>query len=239
MALFMLTATARAEEAAPAAAATTPPAGDAAAAPPSTPKPEATPPAPPADQTAAELAPVAWQPTASPRKLQVGASFLPMGMGKYTYSDTYSTTATSEAYFAYGFGLSVGYEVLRGLIVGFSPQALFNVQMKPSDTAHPDAMKEFDLMARVAYAYRIVDTISVYAELLPGYSLILPQGGLTVSKGLVMAFGAGCTMDMTDRFFVNLGAGYQMGFQSQSEGVHKNQLRTKYVRLALGGGVRF
>jgi hypothetical protein len=30
-----------------------------------------------------------------------------------------------------------------------------------------------------------------------------------------------------------------MGFQSQSSGVHKMELRASYVRVAMGGGVRF
>jgi hypothetical protein len=30
-----------------------------------------------------------------------------------------------------------------------------------------------------------------------------------------------------------------MGFQNQAAGVHTLELRTKYVRVAMGGGVRF
>lgn len=162
-----------------------------------------------------------------------------MGMGTYTFSDTYTTTASSDAYFAYGFGLSAGYEVLPGLVVGIAPQVIFNVQPKPSDAAYPAVARQYDLMARVAYEYRMVDTISVYAEVLPGFSRIAPSDDSSPSSGLVLAFGAGCTMDMTDRFFVRIGGGYQMGFQSQTQGVHQMELRTKYVRAAMGGGVRF
>jgi hypothetical protein len=218
--LFALTATARAQEAAPAAG--TPTASNATAA--STPAPEAT------------------QAAASRRKIQVGLSFLPMAMGKYTTSDISDVTTSSDAYFAYGFGLSAGYEVLPGLIVGFAPQVLFGVQPKPSDAVdsiYAPAVKQYDLMARVAYMYRVVDTISVYAEVLPGYSLIPQSGGASAAKGLVLAFGAGGAMDLTDQFFVNLGLGYQIGFQSDTEGVHTTKLRTKYIRVALGGGVKF
>jgi hypothetical protein len=245
--LLMMTATARADEADPAAApASTSTSTSTSTATPSTPttghaadaKPPATAPsAPAAEQAAAALSPEPGQ--AAPRKLQVGVSFLPMAMGRYTYSDTFTSTVSAEAHFAYGFGLSVGYEVLPGLIVGFSPQAILNVQPKPSDTVNPAAMKQVDLLARVAYAYRPVDTISVYAEVLPGYSLLLPSDNAAVSKGLVVALGAGVAMDMTDRFFVSVGGGYQLGFQSQSAGIHQLQLRTKYVRVALGGGMRF
>jgi hypothetical protein len=162
-----------------------------------------------------------------------------MAVGKYTFSDSFTSTASAEAYFAYGFSLSVGYEVLPGLFVGLAPQAIFNVQAKPSDTFYEAAMRQYDIMARVAYVFPVLDAISVYAEVLPGYSLIVPSDNAAVSKGLVLAFGVGCAMDMTDRFFINLGAGYQMGFQSQTSGIHQMQLRTKYVRVALGGGVRF
>ena len=162
-----------------------------------------------------------------------------MAQGKYTFSDTFTSTASSDAYFAYGFGLSAGYEVLPGLVVGLAPQVLLNVQPKPSDTIHPPAAKEYDLMVRIAYELRLADAITVYAEALPGYSRIAPSDDASPSSGLVLAIGAGCAMDLTERFFINLAGGYQMGFQSQSEGIHQLELRTKYVRVAMGGGVRF
>jgi hypothetical protein len=191
--------------------------------------------APAADTTA----PAPAQPAASKRKIQVGLSFLPMAVGKYTYNDTFTTTSTSETYFAYGLGLSAGYEVLPGLVVGVAPQVIFNVQPKPSDTANPAVAKEYDILARVAYELRPVQGIAVYAEVLPGYSRISPSDDASPSSGLVLAFGAGCAVDLTDRFFVSLAGGYQMGFQNQSDGVHTLELRTNYVRVAMGGGVRF
>lgn len=217
MTLFALAATASAQEAAPAAATTAP--------------------APAAAVATATPAPV--QPPAARRKIQVGLSFLPMGMGRYTFSDTYTTTASFEASFAYGLGLSAGYEVLPGLVVGLAPQVIFNVQPKPLEAANPAVAREYDLMARVAYELRPVQGIAVYAEVLPGYSKISPSDDASPSSGLVLAFGVGCAADLTDRFFVSLGGGYQMGFQNQSDGVHILELRTNYVRVALGGGVRF
>jgi hypothetical protein len=231
--LFALAATASAEEATPAAATAAPPAGDAIA----TPAPAAS--ATPAGNAVAAPAPALPVPAVSRRKIQVGLAFLPMAAGRYTFSDTFTSTASSETYFAYGFGLSAGYEVLPGLVVGVAPQVILNVQPKPSEFVHPPAAKQYDLMARVAYVYRAADTISVYAEVLPGFSRISPSDDTIQSTGLVLAIGAGCTMDMTDRFFLNIGGGYQMGFQNQAAGSHQMELRTKYVRVALGGGVRF
>ena len=46
-------------------------------------------------------------------------------------------------------------------------------------------------------------------------------------------------MDIGDRAFVNLGVGYQIGFQNDTEGVHTTEVRTKYLRVAMGGGVKF
>jgi hypothetical protein len=224
--LLALAATARAEEAAPAPATAAPPAGDVVAA--------------PVPMPAVGEAEALPQAGARHRKLQLGLSFLPMAMGKYTYSDTFDTTATSDAYFAYGIGLSVSYEVLLpGLYVGFAPQAILNLQPKPSDADYVAAMKEYDAMARLAYLLPLADTITVYAEGLGGYSLILPSDGGAASKGLVLAFGAGVAVDMTDRFFINLGAGYQMGYQNQTSGIHQLQMRANYVRVAMGGGVKF
>jgi hypothetical protein len=46
-------------------------------------------------------------------------------------------------------------------------------------------------------------------------------------------------MGITDRIFVNLAAGYQLGFQSLTVAGEKVDTRTRYVRVSLGGGVRF
>jgi hypothetical protein len=47
-------------------------------------------------------------------------------------------------------------------------------------------------------------------------------------------------MDVTDRIFVNLGAGYQLGFQKrEAAGGVSSDAKTKYVRVSLGVGMRF
>jgi hypothetical protein len=177
---------------------------------------------------------------AAPRRpFLLGASFLPMALGQYTFSDSFTSTTTQDAYFAYGVGLSGSYELLRGLLVGLAPQAIFNVQAKPSDAAYAKAMTELDFMVRVAYAHHVVDTIAVYAEALPGYSLIIPADNAAVSKGMVLGFSVGAAVDLIDRAFVNIGAGYQVGFQSQTQGIHHPELRTSYVRVAIGAGMKF
>jgi hypothetical protein len=93
-------------------------------------------------------------------------------------------------------------------------------------------------MARLAYTFPVVETIGLYVEALPGYSY-LPQPGGISAKGFVVAFDGGADMGITDRIFANLGAGYQLGFQSLNVAGDNVATRTRYVRVSLGGGVRF
>ena len=92
-------------------------------------------------------------------------------------------------------------------------------------------------MARVAYTFPVVETIGLYVGRSPGYSIIGLSGAS--AKGFVLAFDGGVDMGITDRIFANIGAGYQLGFQSVTEVDGKFDARTRYVRVNLGGGVRF
>jgi hypothetical protein len=174
------------------------------------------------------------------RRLQLGLAFLPMSLGRFT-SVYGGMRIAADAAFAPGVGLSVGYDVFRGLTLGIAPQALFNVGTKedPTMAGVPVVMsREFDLMARVAYAYQIVETIALYGEALPGFSLVMPSVG-DVARGFVIGFGVGAMMDLGDRTYVNLAGGYQWGFQSRTADGVKTDAKTEYVRVALGVGWRF
>ena len=46
-------------------------------------------------------------------------------------------------------------------------------------------------------------------------------------------------MDLTNLIFATLGGGYEWGFQSVDIAGDKFPARTRYVRVNLGGGVRF
>ena len=59
--------------------------------------------APPAENVVAPV-PVEAAPPPKPRRLLVGAAFLPMAMGKYKFADSVTSTTTQDAFFAYGFG---------------------------------------------------------------------------------------------------------------------------------------
>lgn len=190
---------------------------------------------PAAESTAAVAAPA--EETPAQRKLQVGIGFVPAAMGTYKYQPDPVRTIESDAAFAYGFSLSAGYEVLPNFVVGLAPQLIFNVKEKePEIKSEEDtAVNQIDILARLAYEYPVVETIRVYAEVLPGYSLIRNTAG---SKGFVLAGGLGAAMDIADRYFLNVAAGYQLGFQKWSEGSITYDTSTRFIRVVLGGGIR-
>jgi hypothetical protein len=231
--LVALGAGARAEDSVPAAAAATP----AAAAVAPSPTPPAVAPAP----TAAVVDPYvpALPPPQAPR-VRIGLSFLPMGLGKYT-SDIGGLTTAGDALFAYGFGLSADYRIFAGLSAGIAPQKINNVNYKvnPNPLGGTPAVSETDYMLRLAYTFPVEETIGLYVEALPGYSHITQPNAQPPATGFVFGFGAGADMEITNRIFANLGGGYQWGFQSINIAGDKFDTRTRYVRVNLGGGVRF
>jgi hypothetical protein len=170
----------------------------------------------------------------SPARLELGITLLPMGLGRFRASPG-GMTFTTDAAFSYGLGVSAAYVVLPGLSLGIAPQALFNV--KPKDQNDGGA-QEFDLMARAAYSRPVIDTIDLYVEVLPGYSLIHPPDGDT-ARGLVVGFGGGAIMHLSDRWFTNLGLGYQVGLQKLPAKDMSADVNTRYLRVALGAGTRF
>jgi hypothetical protein len=203
-------------------------------------------PAPAAEPAAAAAEPAAPAAAAAApeSKMQVGIAFLPMLMGKVGAGPSGDDTWT-DLKLAYGVGLSFGYNVIAGLSVGVAPQALFGLKAK---NASGDSIKEYDIMARIAYAYAVIPKLAVYAEVLPGYSILSLPSSMTSNgsnydspKGLVLGFGAGAAYDITDQFFVNLGVGYQMGFQKTKVPVEGNSydMKTKFLRIAVGGGMKF
>jgi hypothetical protein len=209
--VFALAGMARAQDEAPAAA----PAGDAAAAP--APAPEAAP-------------PPAAAPAASESKMQVGLNLLPMVLGK-TKSEVLGESVSGDMKLAYGIGLTFGYAVIPGLYVGVAPQFLLNVKGKDDPG---DASKAIDLLVRVAYVYTVAPKIGIYAELLPGYSIVMPPEG-DKAKGLVIAGGVGGTFDVTDQIYLNLGVGYQYGLQKAGD----LKMNLSYLRIAVGAGMKF
>jgi hypothetical protein len=178
-------------------------------------------------------------------KFRVGIAVLPMLMGTVGAGEKDDLT-WNDLKMAYGVGLVFGYKVIAGLSVGIAPQLLLNVKGKDESFDSYDPSKELDLMARIAYEYTVIPKLDVYAEVLPGYSMILFADGRSYMgeappnpKGLVIGFGAGAAYDITDQFFANLGVGYQMGFGAFSVAGADYGFRTKFLRIAVGGGMKF
>lgn len=188
-------------------------------------------------------------PRARERRVLVSVSFLPMALGTFTASYG-GMRIPSDAAFAPGASATVGYQVVRRyLSVGVAPQVIWNVGTKvdPSGAGNAVVMsKEIDVMARVVGSLPLAEGISVYLEVLPGYSLIMPSEGNT-AKGPVLAAGVGIAMDLTDRLFVNLSGGVQRGFATRVDTSVIEMKTTKvttdvradYYRVALGVGMRF
>lgn len=169
----------------------------------------------------------------SPRRLELGLSALGMGFGRVTSYDGVMTS-TADGTVVYGASIALGYRIVNGLSVGIAPQVIFGVNTKDSDA---ESSTEYNFMARIAYTFPVLDTLGFYAEALPGYSM---KSGSRWAKGFVVAAGVGAVLGVTERTFANIGVGYQLGYQDLSLGagaVHPN--REDYVRVAVGGGVRF
>jgi hypothetical protein len=235
--LFALAGSARAQDEAPAAA----PAADPAAAPAAEPgaAPAEAPAATPA--VATEAAPA---PAAAETKMQVGVAFVTGLLTKYGTTNPFNgQSVSSDAAMPFGVGISFGYNVIPGLSVGIAPQFLFNI--KPKDNYSGAAAKEIDLMARIAYMYHVIPNLALGLEVIPGYSIISlsddMKGGADISspKGFVIAGGLNALFDINDQFFANLAVGYQMGWQKTSVGGVDFDGKTKGMRLALGGGMKF
>ena len=178
---------------------------------------------------------VASSPGPRPRR-EVSVSLLPMGLGRFTASPG-GMTSTDDAAFSYGLALHAGYIVIPGLTVGLAPQLLLNVKPKVQDGG---AAQEIDLFARIAYSQQLVDSIGLFVEVLPGYSLIHPPNNGDNSMGLVLGLGGGATLALSDRAFASFGVGYQVGFQKlPPKDLAPEGPSTRYVRVAIGVGTRF
>lgn len=157
-----------------------------------------------------------------------------MGLGKYNGSDG-GLPFSADAALSYGVALRIGYVVVPGLTIAFAPQGFLNVKPKDQDAA---GARQYDIMARIEYALALADTITVFVDALPGYSLIVPPHG-DMAKGPVLGIGGGAAIPLSERLFADLDVGYQVGFQSLPAAKLNAETRTRYLRLAIGIGARF
>ena len=157
-----------------------------------------------------------------------------MALGKYNGSDG-GMPFSADAALSYGVALRVGYMVVPGVTIAFAPQGFLNVKPKEQGDA---GAREYDFMARLEYALALADSITVFVDVLPGYSLIAPPHG-DLAKGPVLGIGGGAAIPLSERLFADLDVGYQVGFQSLPAAKLNAETRTRYVRVAIGIGARF
>ena len=213
--------------AAPAAA--TEPAASVAGAPP----PEAAPPAVVTTQAAPPPATISYTESSGPPTTPLlGVSFDMFPVG------TMATSAQSnDTVFAVGVSAFIEGSLSPWLAFGVSPQVIFRV--KP-DGLMDESAKEFDFRARLTARLPLSPKVRAFGRLSPGYSVIaLPDvpGGTSVDRsnptGFVLDVSAGIEVAVLPNLFIISGLGYQMGFQSTSEG----DLHTRYLHLGAGFAV--
>ena len=88
----------------------------------------------------------------------------------------------------------------------------------------------------------LIPRLDVYAEILPGYAFVTYSKTTLgaqppMARGIVLAAGLGVALAITDLLFVNAGVGFQHGFRT-SHGISDRPARTRFLRTALGAGVR-
>ncbi len=176
-------------------------------------------------------------------RVEIAVSFLPMLLGRVvTNLNGPDTSFDLDA--GYGLSLALAVRIFAGLSLGLAPQVVFHLSAKDAaGYTVIDSEREYDLMARIAYAYGVIPRLKVYAELLPGYSLvtyhmIVLGAQAPNARGTVFGGGLGAAYAIDDRFFAKVGIGYQVGSQI-SHGIRDVDLETSFLRLDLGGGVRF
>ena len=170
----------------------------------------------------------------SDSKMRLALNVVPMPfLGKLKVGAG-GTDMSLDAAFAFGIMPVFDYSIMPNFFVGFSPLYAFNV--KPKD-ATGDAAKELDLMVRIGGMLPAGDKLNVYGYLSPGYSMIMPSQGDS-AKGLTVGVHAGAAFDVASNIFVNGQVGYQLGFQKVSVGGQDADVKTNYLQIALGAGMR-
>jgi hypothetical protein len=183
-------------------------------------------------------------PDAAATRAEIGVSFLPMLLGRVATNPNGSADTSFDLEASYGVGLSFVVRILAGLSLGLAPQIVFHLSAKDSaGYTVIDSEREYDLMARIAYAHAVVPKLKLYAELLPGYAfvtyhMIVLGSQAPNARGTVIGGGLGGAYDIGDRFFAKVGLGYQVGSET-SHGIRDVDLETRFLRVDLGGGVRF
>jgi len=170
-------------------------------------------------------------------KMRLGLNVVPMPFGTLKYS-VLGFSGSSDTKFAIGAFPFFDYLFTPNLFGGIAVQYTFNI--KPKD-GNGDAAKELDIMLRLGGGGYVADKLQLYGYLSPGYSIIMvpSDAGTNNPKGFMLGFHAGAMYDVTPGAFLNLEVGYQLGFQSVSQGGVSADFKSNFGQIGLGGGIRF
>ena len=145
-----------------------------------------------------------------------------------------------DAAFAFGIGVNFDYDLTPNISIGLAPRVIFNV-IADAASDDADSDKEIDLRARVRAHFPIADKLEAFGFLAPGYSIIVLPSDFDIDNpaGLVVAFGAGLSYDVSDKLYLTGEIGYQLGFQSVDVGGQSIDNTTDYLHFGFGAGTRF
>jgi hypothetical protein len=138
---------------------------------------------------------------------------------------------------AFALGGNLAFAVHPNFSIGFAPRIIFGVQGEGGT----ETAKEFDLRARAELHGAIAPNAQVFGFVAPGYSFLVMPSDFPADdpSGLVVAFGAGASVDVTPQVFLTGEIGYQVGFQSTSFQGTDVDVTTDFLHLGVGAGTRF
>jgi hypothetical protein len=167
--------------------------------------------------------------TAGDSKMRLAVMLVPMPLGSLK-TNLGGTESSADSAVAFAVMPVFDYLVLPNLFVGVAPSYAFNVKAKDGGG---DALSQIDLLLRVGGGYPLNEKLQLYGYGAPGYSIIRPSEGDS-AKGLVLGLHAGAMFDVASKVFLSGELGYQLGFQKVSD----TDLKTNYLQIGLGVGMR-
>lgn len=171
--------------------------------------------------------------TASLGRMRLSFSLVPAPVGSFK-TNVGNVEVSADAAFAFGLRPAFDYSINDYFFIGASPQFLFNVKGKNDDSSG----KEFDLLLRVGGHAPVADKIHLYGYLSPGYSVIYPPTGNNNASGFVLGVTGGAIYSFPGNVFAVADLGYQFGYQKVSTGNFELDLKSSYLLIGLGAGVK-
>jgi hypothetical protein len=173
------------------------------------------------------------------KKLSLGAQLelLPGGSVEFGAG---GQSQTFDLETAFGLSAVFGVDITPNISIGAAPRVIFGIKGDDSEgNTSGSAFKELDLRGRAAVHGEIAPAVSLYGFVEPGYSWITNPDKDGSIPGVVIAFGAGATYDVSSALFLSGELGYQIGFQGEDlQGQHIDE-KFDFFHLGFGAGTRF